>query len=131
MRFRNRSAERLGERALPDDAPDGGRPSLGKVRQSWGAGRPPDEASEAEAAVARPAAQAPASDTSRRVTMTDVARIAGVSQSSVSLVLNQMTGARISEATRQRVIEAAREIGYELPSARRMTSGTVERNAIA
>jgi hypothetical protein len=31
-----------------------------------------------------------------RPTMTDVARIAGVSQSSVSLVLNQMTGSRIS-----------------------------------
>ncbi|WP_260854972.1 LacI family DNA-binding transcriptional regulator [Mesorhizobium amorphae] len=37
--------------------------------------------------------------------MTDVARIAGVSQSSVSLVLNQMTGARISPETRQRVLE--------------------------
>ena len=68
---------------------------------------------------------------SRRATMTDVARIAGVSQSSVSLVLNQMTGARISEATRQRVIEAAREIGYELPGARRMAGGAVERNTIA
>ena len=64
-------------------------------------------------------------------TMTDVARIAGVSQSSVSLVLNQMTGARISEATRQRVVEAAREIGYEMPTARRMTAGAVERNTIA
>ena len=41
--------------------------------------------------------------------MTDVAAIAGVSQSSVSLVLNRMAGARISEATRARVLEAARE----------------------
>ena len=45
---------------------------------------------------------------SRRPTMTDVAAIAGVSQSSVSLALNQMVGARISEGTRARVIEAAR-----------------------
>src|ERR1700741_2934544 len=51
----------------------------------------------------------------RRPTMTDVARIAGVSQTGVSLILNRMKGARISEATRQRVAEAAREIGYELP----------------
>jgi LacI family transcriptional regulator len=51
--------------------------------------------------------------------MTDVARLAGVSQTSVSLVLNQMSGARISDATRERVIQAAREIGYTLPSQRR------------
>jgi LacI family transcriptional regulator len=55
----------------------------------------------------------------RRPTMTDVAAIAGVSQSSVSLALNRMVGARISDATRARVIEAARSIGYELPAARR------------
>lgn len=46
--------------------------------------------------------------------MTDVAKLAGVSQSSVSLVLNRMTGARISDATRRRVEEAARLIGYQL-----------------
>src|SRR5712672_1614264 len=54
----------------------------------------------------------------RRPTMTDVARIAGVSQSSVSLVLNQMTGARISETTRTRVREAAAQIGYDPPGYR-------------
>ena len=58
----------------------------------------------------------------RRVTMMDVARAAGVSQSSVSLVLNGMTGARISEVTRQRVIAAARELGYMLPYFRRNLS---------
>ena len=56
---------------------------------------------------------------SRRVTMMDVARAAGVSQSSVSLVLNGMTGARIAEATRERVIRAARDLGYTLPYMRR------------
>jgi LacI family transcriptional regulator len=53
-----------------------------------------------------------------RPTMTDVARIAGVSQSSVSLVLNQMTGARISAETRSKVREAALKIGYKLPAER-------------
>ena len=67
----------------------------------------------------------------RRPTMTDVAAIAGVSQSSVSLALNQMVGARISEGTRARVIEAARSIGYELPGARRATYAGVGRASIA
>jgi LacI family transcriptional regulator len=67
----------------------------------------------------------------RRPTMTDVAQIAGVSQSSVSLALNEMVGARISQATRARVLEAARGIGYELPSARRASLVGVGRGSIA
>ena len=63
--------------------------------------------------------------------MTDVARVAGVSQTSVSLILNRMLGARISEATRDRVFEAAREIGYELPGSRRPLVTASERNVIA
>ncbi|MEO9229772.1 MAG: LacI family DNA-binding transcriptional regulator [Devosia sp.] len=51
--------------------------------------------------------------------MIDVAREAGVSQSSVSLVLNGMVGARISDATRHKVIAAARDLGYVLPYKRR------------
>jgi LacI family transcriptional regulator len=66
-----------------------------------------------------------------RPTMTDVARIAGVSQSSVSLVLNQMTGARISTDTQQRVLDAARQVGYELPAIRRETLNGSERRTIA
>ena len=42
-----------------------------------------------------------------RPTMTDVARIAGVSQSSVSLVLNNMTGSRISPGRSLRMRETA------------------------
>src|SRR4051812_26112074 len=76
-----------------------------------------------------PAASAERKNT--RPTMTDVARIAGVSQSSVSLVLNQMTGARISQETRQRVLEAAHQIGYELPAIRRHISSNSERRTIA
>ena len=64
--------------------------------------------------------------------MTDVARIAGVSQSSVSLVLNDMTGARISAETQSRVFEAARQIGYELPAiAPRAGRRRSRRNTIA
>ena len=47
-------------------------------------------------------------------TMTDVALRAGVSQSTVSLVLNGSPGARLADATRKRVREAARELGYTL-----------------
>jgi LacI family transcriptional regulator len=47
--------------------------------------------------------------------MTDVAKAAGVSQSTVSMVLNQMQGARLSAATRNRVLEAAQTLGYRLP----------------
>jgi LacI family transcriptional regulator len=46
--------------------------------------------------------------------MTDVARLAGVSQSSVSLVLNETQGARLSRETRERVFEAAEQLGYRL-----------------
>src|SRR3954447_22935305 len=51
----------------------------------------------------------------RSPTMIDVAALAGVSQTTVSLVLNNAMGARLSAATRQRVREAARELGYVLP----------------
>lgn len=66
-----------------------------------------------------------------RPTMTDVARIAGVSQSSVSLVLNGMTGARLSAETKLRVVDAARAIGYALPAIRREAARGSERNTIA
>lgn len=52
-------------------------------------------------------------------TMTDVAHLAGVSQSCVSLVLNDAPGARVPERTRQRVIRAAQKLGYQLPGPRR------------
>jgi LacI family transcriptional regulator len=49
---------------------------------------------------------------SRRVTSQDVARRAGVSRTTVSLVLNEVRGVQISEQTRQRVLQAAKELGY-------------------
>ncbi len=51
----------------------------------------------------------------RRPTMTDVARAAGVSQSTVSMVLNQISGARLSADTRKRVLRAAQALDYRLP----------------
>lgn len=48
----------------------------------------------------------------RKVTSSDVARRAGVSRTTVSFVLNNVPGVRISEETRRRVLKAARELGY-------------------
>jgi LacI family transcriptional regulator len=48
----------------------------------------------------------------RGVTMTDIAALAGVSQTTVSLVLNDALGARLTNQTRQLVLDAARELGY-------------------
>ena len=45
-------------------------------------------------------------------TMVDVANEARVSQTAVSLVLNQADGARLSAETRERVIRAAARLGY-------------------
>lgn len=50
----------------------------------------------------------------RRVTMTDVARLAECSQSTVSVVLNNTPGIHISAATRERVFAAARQLRYEI-----------------
>src|SRR5205085_10135631 len=47
-----------------------------------------------------------------QVTSRRVAELAGVSQTTVSFVLNNVDSANISEETRQRVLEAARSIGY-------------------
>jgi LacI family transcriptional regulator len=46
--------------------------------------------------------------------MTEVALEAGVSQTTVSLVLNDARGARLSADTRRRVQDAARKLGYKL-----------------
>ena len=47
-------------------------------------------------------------------TMTEVAAAAGVSQTTVSLVLNDALGARLSKETRQRVLDAAKGLNYRL-----------------
>jgi LacI family transcriptional regulator len=52
----------------------------------------------------------------RRPVMMDVAKLAGVSQTTVSLVLNDVPEIRISAEARQRVHDAARTLGYRLSS---------------
>ncbi|WP_324783028.1 LacI family DNA-binding transcriptional regulator [Streptomyces sp. H51] len=60
-----------------------------------------------------PNTPAPPSPTPRSVpTSADVARLAGVSRATVSYVLNNTSAVRISEPTRRRVREAAKELGY-------------------
>jgi DNA-binding LacI/PurR family transcriptional regulator len=46
------------------------------------------------------------------VTSTDVARLAGVSRATVSFVLNDTQGHRVSEGTRAKVLAAAAQLGY-------------------
>lgn len=48
----------------------------------------------------------------RPPTAADVARLAQVSRSTVSLVLNQVPDSRISDETRRRVLAAAEQLGY-------------------
>jgi LacI family transcriptional regulator len=67
-----------------------------------------------------------------RPTQVDVARLAGVSRATVSYVLNGVTDGRvpISEETRQRVLEAIEELGYE-PDARAQALRSGNTNTIA
>jgi LacI family transcriptional regulator len=48
----------------------------------------------------------------RRPTMTDVAKLAGVSQTTVSFVLNNVSIGNISEETKARVLRAVEKLGY-------------------
>ena len=59
----------------------------------------------------------------KRATMHDVAELAGVSQATVSLVLNGVPNARISKATRRRVEEAADQLGYRRGAAHLVPAG--------
>lgn len=59
-----------------------------------------------------------------RPTRNDVARIAGTSGSTVSRVFSERTDIPIAEKTRERVLEAARQLGYVPdPTARALTEG--------
>lgn len=60
----------------------------------------------------------------RRATSFDVAKMAGVSRTTVSFVLNQVPGVSISNATRQRVLDAAKSLNYYPDAAgRKLVSG--------
>jgi len=64
----------------------------------------------------------------KQATSRDVARLAGVSRTTVSFVLNDVPGVKISEETRQRVLEAARQLDYyPTAAARSLASGKTRR----
>jgi len=84
---------------------------------------------------ARPATSATASSTDaaaprrRRARMSDVAKAAGVSTTTVSLVLNDKAGSSIPDITKERVFEASRALGYRTNAVarnlRRQSSETI------
>jgi len=60
----------------------------------------------------------------RRVTASDIARSLGISRATVGFVLNDTPGQTISEATRTRVLDEARRLGYRPhTAARALASG--------
>ena len=65
----------------------------------------------------------------KRVTSQDVADLAGVSRTTVSLVLNNVGGFKITEETRQKVRDAAEELGY-IPNATAQALATRRAKAI-
>jgi len=64
----------------------------------------------------------------RQARSRDVAELAGVSRTTVSFVLNDVPGVKISEETRQRVLQAAHELNYyPTAAARSLASGKTHR----
>lgn len=78
------------------------------------ADRPPPKPDPASTRAQGKAPAKPQATSRRGATMTDIATLAGVSQTTVSLVLNDALGARLSGQTRQRVLDAAKQLGYRL-----------------
>jgi DNA-binding LacI/PurR family transcriptional regulator len=67
----------------------------------------------------------------RQARSQDVATLAGVSRTTVSFVLNNVPGVKISEETRQRVLDAARQLDYyPTAAARSLASGKTHRIAL-
>lgn len=65
----------------------------------------------------------------KRVTSQDVANLAGVSRTTVSLVLNDVKGSNIPQKTREKVHSAAEELGY-VPNATAQALATRRAKAI-
>jgi LacI family transcriptional regulator len=68
-----------------------------------------------------------AKGSSQRITMADIARKASCSQATVSFVLNNTPGIRLSQQTRDRVIQAAYTLGYTFPILSAPRSATSEK----
>jgi len=67
----------------------------------------------------------------RQARSLDVAKLAGVSRTTVSFVLNDVPGVKISEETRKRVFAAARQLNYyPTAAARSLASGKTHRIAL-
>ena len=64
----------------------------------------------------------------KKVTSKDVAQLAGVSQSTVSLILSNNKKSLFSDQTKERVYAAAQQLGYRLPS--HGTAGSTERRKL-
>lgn len=63
----------------------------------------------------------------KKVTSTDVARAAGVSQATVSMVLNKKYNVSFSRETVDKIEAAAKELGYSVPKRRRKSDGKSEK----
>ena len=63
----------------------------------------------------------------KKATSSQVAEKAGVSQATVSMILNRRNNVSFSEETVERVEAAARELGYELPRRRHARSDKKEK----
>lgn len=66
----------------------------------------------------------------KRITMTDVARAAGCSQSTVSVVLNNTPNIKISAETKTRVLAAIDELGYRPHKTRPVSASRTQQIAI-
>jgi len=63
----------------------------------------------------------------KKITSSQVAEKAGVSQATVSMILNRRSNVSFSAETVERVEGAARELGYELPRRRKRKDGKKEK----
>lgn len=63
----------------------------------------------------------------KKATSSDVAKRAGVSQATVSMVLNKKYNVSFSRETVERVEQAARELGYRLPSRKNLKENKKEK----
>ena len=64
----------------------------------------------------------------KKVTSSDVAEKAGVSQATVSMVLNHKYNVSFSRETVEKVESAARELGYQLPGHKNKKENKKEKN---
>lgn len=63
----------------------------------------------------------------KKITTKDIAKYAGVSQSAVSMILNNKSNVSFSEETRQKVFVAARELGYQKKKSKVSPSNTLSK----